>query len=64
MIKKLSSFIVLLVLISCGSATKENFNINIKKTKEYLKKMIRLNSQLITHRTKTLQILSLKLIII
>jgi len=37
MIKKLSSFIVLLVLISCGSATKENFNINIKKTKEYLK---------------------------
>jgi len=37
MIKKLSSFIVLLLLISCGSATKENFNINIKKTKEYLK---------------------------
>ena len=37
MINKLSSLIIFLVLSSCGSTTKEYFNIDIIKTKEYLK---------------------------
>ena len=37
MINKVFSIIILLLLISCGSTTKENFNIDIVKTNEYLK---------------------------
>ncbi|MDG1792450.1 MAG: glutaminyl-peptide cyclotransferase, partial [Flavobacteriaceae bacterium] len=37
MINKVFSIIILLLLISCGSTTKEIFNIDIVKTNEYLK---------------------------
>ena len=37
MINRLCSIIILLLLISCGSTKKENFNIDLIKTKEYLK---------------------------
>lgn len=37
MINKLSSLIIFLLLFSCGSTSKEYFNIDIIKTKEYLK---------------------------
>ena len=37
MINRLCSIIILLLLISCGSTKKEIFNIDLIKTKEYLK---------------------------